>query len=77
LIGWAATVDDIALKVIHSYRDIFNGRDPNDPLPAILIEQEHLRSVGFHTEPQNAEEFLRDLIDDLRNAGEASLKVAA
>jgi hypothetical protein len=54
-----ATVDDIAPNVIHSYRDFCNGRDPNDPLPAVEIEREHLRSVGFHTEPQNAEEFDR------------------
>jgi hypothetical protein len=69
------TVHDIAPNVIHSYRDFCNGRDPNDPLPAIEIEQEHLRNVGFHTEPQNAEEFLRELIDDLRSAGEASLRI--
>lgn len=70
-----ATVDDIAPNVIHSYRDFCNGLDPNDPLPATEIEKEHLRSVGFHTAPQNAEEFLRELIDDLRSAGEASLRV--
>jgi hypothetical protein len=61
--------------VILSYRDFFSGLDPNDPLPAIEIEEEHLRSVGFHTEPQNAEEFVRGLIDDLRRAGKASLRV--
>jgi hypothetical protein len=60
---------------MHSYRDFFNGLDPSYPLPAIEIEEEHLRRVGFHTEPQNAEEFLRELIDELRSAGEASLRV--
>jgi hypothetical protein len=71
----AATVNDISPAAINSYRDFFAGRDPNDPLEASETEQEHLRDVGFHSEPQNAEEFLRDLVDELRKIGEPRFRI--
>ena len=66
----AATVADISPQVANAYRDHFCGRNSKDPLPAVLVEEWHLRQVGFHTHPANAEEFLRDLIEELRTAGE-------
>ena len=65
-----ATVADISPEVMNAYRDHFPGRDPYDPLEVIEIEGEHLRSVGFRTHPQSAEEFLRGVIADIRMAGE-------
>jgi len=66
----AATVADISPQVMNAYRDHFLGRNRHDPLRAVEVEQEHLRGVGFHARPQNAEEFLRDLIEDIRKVGE-------
>lgn len=54
----AATVDAIPADVLNVYANL-------DPETAVLEQQMHLRSVGFHFNPPDAETFLRTLIDDL------------
>ena len=61
----AATVQNVPPEVLAVVDELyFGGPLNNDEIDheTMEAEQEKLRSVGFHTFPESAEEFLRELI---------------
>ena len=54
----AATVADVDPQLLTAYFELF------DDLPDSEAEQEMFRSVGFHSAPETAEEFIRGFIAD-------------
>ncbi len=68
-----ATVDKVPDNLIDAYAAVFN-RDGDAPYKASEVEQEHLRSVGFHSAPEDAAEFLREYLDAVEGEESPTLR---